>query len=119
MARRKTSVEATPGPTTKESEPPKRRRGPHAGSENARRGGTAVRDKYGREHFATIGAKGGRMARDQNGADFYATIGRLGGLATRDAHGIEHYERIGRMGGLRLHKRERKAQNAEQAKQTT
>ena len=39
-----------------EPEAPKRRRGPRAGSENARRGGMAVREKYGPEFFAKIGA---------------------------------------------------------------
>lgn len=95
---------------------PKRRRGPRAGSENARRGGVAVRDKYGAEFFATIGSKGGRTVRERRGADFYATIGRLGGQTTRDTLGIDHYMRIGRMGGLRARRRAQEAQRTEQEK---
>ena len=93
---------ATPAP------PPEalaRKRGPRAGTENARRGGMAVRAKYGHDFFARIGAKGGQTVRERRGPEFYATIGRMGGLTTRKNLGIKHYERIGRMGGLRAKKR--------------
>lgn len=89
------------------TEKPKRRRGPRPGSESARHGGLAVRDKYGSEFFAKIGAKGGKSVSAQHGADFYAGIGHRGGSSTRDRLGVEHYERIGRMGGLRQRQRER------------
>lgn len=89
----------------------KRRRGPRAGTENARRGGMAVREKYGPEFFARIGSKGGRTVRERRGPDFYANIGRMGGQTTRNTLGVEHYERIGRMGGLRARRREREAQS--------
>jgi general stress protein YciG len=92
-----------------EAEAPKRRRGPRAGSENARRGGMAVREKYGQEFFARIGAKGGKTVRERRGPDFYAAIGKLGGETTRNTLGADHYERIGRMGGLRARQRERDA----------
>lgn len=87
----------------------KRRRGPHAGTERARRGGMAVREKYGAEFFARIGAKGGKSVSSRRGPDFYAGIGHKGGSSTRDRLGVEHYERIGRMGGLRQRQRERLA----------
>ena len=109
MARRKKPAEAA---TATEPEQPRRRRGPRAGSENARRGGMAVREKYGSEFFARIGSKGGRTVRERRGPDFYANIGRLGGQTTRDTLGVEHYERIGRMGGLRARRRAREAQEA-------
>ncbi|HEX4627480.1 MAG TPA: hypothetical protein VH137_01725 [Gemmatimonadales bacterium] len=89
---------------------PKRRRGPRAGSENARRGGMAVREKYGADFFAKIGSKGGKTVRERRWPDFYASIGKLGGETTRDTLGTSHYERIGRMGGLRTRRREREAQ---------
>lgn len=92
------------------AQPPKKRRGPRAGTESARRGGMAVREKYGPEFFATIGAKGGKAVSARRGADFYAGIGHMGGSRTRDRLGVEHYERIGRMGGLRERQRERDAQ---------
>ncbi len=109
MARRKKPAEAA---RATEPEHPRRRRGPRAGSENARRGGMAVREKYGSEFFAKIGSKGGRTVRERRGPEFYASIGRLGGQTTRDTLGVEHYERIGRMGGLRARRREREAQEA-------
>lgn len=90
---------------TTQSEAPTRKRGPRAGSENARRGGMAVREKYGHEFFARIGAKGGKTVRERCGPEFYATIGRMGGLTTRKNLGVKHYEQIGRMGGLRARKR--------------
>lgn len=96
------------------SETPKRRRGPRAGSENARRGGMAVREKYGAEFFARIGSKGGKTVRERRGPDFYANIGRMGGQTTRDTLGVDHYERIGRLGGLRARRREREEQEAAQ-----
>ena len=86
-----------------------RRRGPRAGTENAKRGGMAVREKYGHDFFARIGAMGGKKVRERRGADFYADIGRIGGQRTRETLGVEHYERIGRMGGLRQRKREQQA----------
>lgn len=94
---------------------PKRRRGPRAGTESARRGGMAVREKYGQEFFAKIGSKGGKSVSAQHGPDFYAGIGHRGGSSTRDRLGLAHYERIGRMGGLRQRKRERLAAQEQQA----
>lgn len=120
MARRKQAARTTTGAnrspaTATKPEQPKRQRGPRPGSENARRGGMAVREKYGPDFFAKIGAKGGRTARERHGSEFYAEIGRRGGQTTRDRLGIAHYERIGRIGGLRSHVRGREAQAADQA----
>ena len=94
-------------PTTSDEQPqqPRRRHGPRPGTENARRGGMAVRDKYGPDFYAAIGKKGGSVVRQKHGAEFYAAIGKKGGEATRNAHGGQHYSRIGRMGGLRLRQR--------------
>ncbi len=92
---------------------PKRRRGPRAGTENARRGGMAVREKYGADFFARIGSKGGKTVRERRGPDFYASIGKRGGETTRDTLGTSHYERIGRMGGLRTRKRDAQEQVGE------
>jgi len=58
--------------------------------EAGRRGGTRVRERYGVEHFARIGARGG-----QHG-------GRKGGLATAARHGSAHFQEIGRRGAERL-----------------
>ena len=100
-AARETAIATPPAP----ADAPARKRGPRAGTENARRGGMAVRAKYGHDFFARIGAKGGQTVRERRGPEFYATIGRMGGLTTRKNLGIKHYERIGRMGGLRAKKR--------------
>ena len=88
--------------------------------EAGRRGGEAVKAKYGREHYARIGqvggAKvaergpaffsaigqiGGSKVRDTHGAEFYREIGSKGGAAVRDKHGDDYYARIGRLGGSR------------------
>lgn len=110
MATRQRKGADAPVAVQAEQQPEKRRRGPRAGSENARRGGMAVREKYGQEFFARIGSKGGKTVRERRGPEFYASIGRLGGQTTRDTLGVDHYERIGRMGGLRARQRERAAQ---------
>ena len=91
----------------------------HQAPRPTRRGGLAVRAKYGPEFFATIGHKGGSAARDRHGHDFFANIGRRGGLATRDQHDSEYYSRIGRMGGLHVHQRERKSQDTERDTDTS
>lgn len=79
----------------------RRRPGPRPGTEAAKRGGTAAREKYGREFYSRIGAKGGSTVRQRRGSSFYTEIGRLGGEATKRNLGKEHYARIGRLGGLR------------------
>lgn len=53
------------------------KRGPVAGSEQSKRGGQAVREKYGPAFFAQIGKKGGETMR-QRGPDYFAEIGRKG-----------------------------------------
>ncbi len=59
------------------------KRGPVAGTAEARRGGEAVRAKYGRDFFAKIGKKGGDTVRREHGSEFYAQIGRKGGQSTK------------------------------------
>jgi uncharacterized protein len=81
------------------SPPPPHRRGPKPGSEAAKRGGRATRDKWGAEHFRRIGAIGGTRVREERGLEFYQEIGRRGGETTRRKLGAEHYARIGRIGG--------------------
>jgi|SRR5215470_10829997 len=75
------------------------RRGPVPGTESARRGGEAVREKYGREFFQQIGRKGGSEVRLRHGADFYSEIGGKGGCSTRDRMDPGFYARIGARGG--------------------
>ncbi|HZC07409.1 MAG TPA: hypothetical protein VE338_17375 [Ktedonobacterales bacterium] len=87
--------------------PPRVRRkpGPRPGTEAAKRGGSAARDKYGREFYSKIGSKGGSMVRERHGSPFYTEIGRRGGETTKRNLGTEHYSRIGRIGGKRAHGR--------------
>ncbi|HEY7779594.1 MAG TPA: hypothetical protein VIC85_05235 [Ktedonobacterales bacterium] len=108
MAERKTSkaytdtaAGRTSGTAAAHEAPPKKKRGPVAGTEGAKAGGMAMRDKYGSEFFAKIGAKGGKSVRQRHGSEFYTRIGQKGGKATRERHGPEYYERIGRLGGQR------------------
>jgi general stress protein YciG len=81
----------------------RRKPGPRPGTEAARRGGAAARDKYGREFYSRIGAKGGSKVRERHGSSFYTEIGRRGGETTKRNLGTEHYSRIGRIGGKRAH----------------
>jgi general stress protein YciG len=90
---------------TDEAKPARRKPGPKPGTEAARRGGTAARDKYGREFYSRIGAKGGSTVRERHGSLFYTEIGRRGGQSTKRNLGVEHYSRIGRIGGQRAHGR--------------
>jgi general stress protein YciG len=83
--------------------PTRRKPGPRPGTEAAKRGGTAAREKYGREFYSKIGAKGGSTVRERHGSSFYTEIGRRGGEATKRNLGVEHYSRIGRIGGQRAH----------------
>ena len=87
-------------------ETPKKKRGAKPGTPAARRGGMAVREKYGLDYYSKIGSKGGKSLRERRGADHYSNIGRIGGQTTRDTLGLSHYERIGRMGGLHARQRE-------------
>lgn len=83
--------------------PARRKPGPRPGTEAAKRGGTAARDKYGREFYSKIGSKGGSTVRERHGSTFYTEIGRRGGESTKRNLGTDHYSRIGRIGGQRAH----------------
>jgi general stress protein YciG len=76
-----------------------RRRGPITGTPQAKHGGDAVRERYGREYYQRIGKKGGERLRATRDAEYYREIGRRGGEATHERHGTEFYSRIGKAGG--------------------
>lgn len=102
-----------------EAAPRQRRKpGPRPGTEAAKRGGSAARDKYGREFYSKIGSKGGSKVRERHGSSFYTEIGRRGGETTKRNLGAEHYSRIGRIGGKRAHGR-RDADGASTAQPST
>lgn len=82
------------------------KRGPVAGSEQAKRGGQAVKATYGPDLYARLGKKGGETVR-QRGPDYFAAIGRKGGEATKRSYGAAFYSRIGKVGG-EAGRRERK-----------
>jgi uncharacterized protein len=88
-----------PAPLTDVTPPRRSKPGPKPGTEAAKRGGQAAKQKYGSTFYAVIGAKGGTTVRDRKGVAFYETIGRQGGETTRRRYGLEHYARIGRIGG--------------------
>lgn len=73
------------------------RPGPSPDTDAAKRGGQAVRDKYGREFYRQIGKKGGMAVRRLHGSEYYARIGRLGGQQTKGRYGAAHYARIARL----------------------
>jgi general stress protein YciG len=80
---------------------PMKRRGPEPGSQNARHGGQAVREKYGPEFYSRIGKKGGEAVKAKRGSVFYAEIGKKGGESTKRTQGPEFYSQIGKKGGER------------------
>lgn len=109
------SAEAVQLPDMLAAALPPKRRGPKPGSEAAKHGGQATRDKWGVEHFRRIGALGGAMVRKERGPEFYKEMGRRGGEATRRKLGTEHYARIGRIGGRRKPKRPTALAESEEA----
>lgn len=113
--------QTTQDTTTEDPQPRQRRKpGPRPGTEAAKRGGSAARDKYGREFYSKIGSKGGSTVRERHGSGFYTEIGRRGGETTKRNLGTEHYSRIGRIGGKRAHgHREDNGEAAEQPAMTT
>ena len=44
-----------------------------------RKGGQAVKRKYGQSFYRQIGKKGGETVKQERGSEFYAEIGRRGG----------------------------------------
>jgi general stress protein YciG len=52
------------------------KRGPQPGTPHARRGGEAVKQKYGPKFYSEIGKKGGEAAKQKYGPEFYAEIVR-------------------------------------------
>ena len=52
---------------------------PELAREAGRKGGEAVKRKYGPEFYREIGKKGGERVKQERGSQFYAEIGRRGG----------------------------------------
>ena len=52
---------------------------PALAKEAGRRGGEAVKKKYGSSFYRQIGKKGGEAVKRERGSGFYAEIGRRGG----------------------------------------
>jgi general stress protein YciG len=67
--------------------------------EAGRKGGEAVKKKYGPEFYSKIGQIGGEAVAKARGPEFYSQIGKMGGEAVRSKHGAEYYSQIGKKGG--------------------
>jgi len=52
---------------------------PQLAREAGRKGGEAVKRKYGPQFYREIGKKGGETVKQERGSEFYAEIGRRGG----------------------------------------
>ena len=52
---------------------------PELAKEAGRKGGEAVKKKYGPSFYRQIGKKGGETVKKERGSEFYAEIGRRGG----------------------------------------
>ncbi len=67
-----------------------------------KKGGDAVRDRYGPGFYEEIGRKGGEATRARHGASFYESIGKKGGRVVKEKYGADFYEKIGHKGGQRV-----------------
>ncbi|MEX0616555.1 MAG: general stress protein [Candidatus Woykebacteria bacterium] len=76
--------------------------------EAGRRGGLAVKKKYGPTFYSEIGRKGGQSTKRNYGPDFYSKIGEKGGEVVKDKHGVVFYSEIGRLGGKSRAKKQMK-----------
>lgn len=47
--------------------------------EIGRKGGLALKEKYGSKHFSEMGKKGGNSTKNKHDTDYYSTIGKKGG----------------------------------------
>ena len=52
---------------------------PDLARQAGRKGGEAVKSKYGANFYREIGKRGGETVKQERGSDFYAEIGRRGG----------------------------------------
>lgn len=52
---------------------------PALAKEAGRKGGEAVKRKYGAQFYREIGKRGGETVKQERGSEFYAEIGRRGG----------------------------------------
>lgn len=52
---------------------------PQLAKEAGRKGGEAVKRKYGPQFYREIGKRGGETVKQERGSEFYAEIGRRGG----------------------------------------
>ena len=81
-----------------------------------KKGGDAVRDRYGSGFYEKIGRKGGQVTRERHGQGFYETIGQKGGKVVKEKYGPDFYEQIGHKGGQKVKKLIADAKSAAAAK---
>jgi hypothetical protein len=72
--------------------------------EAGKKGGDAVRERYGSTFYEEIGRKGGKATRDRHGVEFYESIGQKGGKVVKEKYGADFYEEIGHKGGQKVKK---------------
>src|SRR5258708_35706485 len=72
---------------------------PMSTSDAGRKGGTAVRDKYGEDYYRRIGKLGGTTLKEKRGSDYYRDIAKKGGRANVDKYGPDHFAEMGKKGG--------------------
>jgi general stress protein YciG len=70
--------------------------------EAGKKGGDAVRERYGNGFYEQIGRKGGQVTRERHGQSFYEAIGQKGGRVVKDKYGADFYEEIGNKGGQKV-----------------
>ena len=69
---------------------------PISTTEADRKGGSAVRNKYGEDYYRRIGKKGGTVLKEKRGTEYYRTIAKKGGNANMAKNGIDHFSEMGK-----------------------
>lgn len=77
----------------------KERYGPSHFQEIGTKGGRTVKERYGSSHYSELGTKGGEALKEQMEPGYYAQIGKRGGNVTKQKHGSEYYSSLGKKGG--------------------
>jgi hypothetical protein len=67
--------------------------------EAGRKGGNAVRDKYGVEYYRRIGKSGGDALKAKRGVSYYSTLAQKGGQAFVARYGVDSFSQLGKKGG--------------------
>lgn len=67
-----------------------------------RKGGRVTLEKYGIEHYASLGHTVGTKIMKERGSEYFRSIAQTGGAVTAERFGHHHYVAQGTVGGNKL-----------------